>query len=256
MADLQNPLFEDEKEFLERQKLEYERALLGDVDNIKHQTQTVGKYALIGAGLVGGVWLISKAFGGKSKHKDDEDGFRAVLREQRTRRSRSGMPRHTEVDEATTDDLGFGSGHHAAADHGRQSAASHRRAHLAPDVYHTDSDMDPFPHLGEQGHASSSYDRGSYPVAAYAGSRQRDPNEPSLAATAFQAFLQSDTGKMLIAQVSAVLMAFVAKKISEYLPVDKNPDLATSPVYATEPETRDIDFTYHHDDADAPHKPL
>ncbi|MET4074050.1 hypothetical protein ABIB44_001294 [Hymenobacter sp. UYCo722] len=70
MSELQNPLFDEEKEFLERKKLEYERALRGDVDHIKEQTATVGKVALVGAGLAGTVWLISKAFGGKKRRPD------------------------------------------------------------------------------------------------------------------------------------------------------------------------------------------
>ena len=69
MTEPTNPLFEDEKDFLERKKLEYERALRGDVEEIKETTVQVGKIALVGAGVVGGIWLISKAFGGKSKKK-------------------------------------------------------------------------------------------------------------------------------------------------------------------------------------------
>ncbi|MBJ6144095.1 hypothetical protein [Hymenobacter sp. BT559] len=72
MAEPNNPLFEDEKEFLERKKLEYERALRGDVEEIKEQTIHVGKLALVGAGVAGGVWLLVKAFSGnksKKKHK-------------------------------------------------------------------------------------------------------------------------------------------------------------------------------------------
>jgi hypothetical protein len=72
MTEPNNPLFEDEKEFLERKKLEYERALRGDVEEIKVQTIQVGKVALVGAGVVGGIWLLAKAFGGrkaKKKHK-------------------------------------------------------------------------------------------------------------------------------------------------------------------------------------------
>lgn len=72
MTEPNNPLFEDEKEFLERKKLEYERALRGDVEEIKEQTIQVGKVALVGAGVVGGVWLLVKAFSGrkpKKKHK-------------------------------------------------------------------------------------------------------------------------------------------------------------------------------------------
>ena len=69
MSDLQNPLFEEEKEFLERKKLEYERALRGDVDHIKDQSVKVGKVAAVGVGLAGGIWLIAKAFSGKKKKK-------------------------------------------------------------------------------------------------------------------------------------------------------------------------------------------
>lgn len=73
MTEPNNPLFEDEKEFLERKKLEYERALRGDVEEIKVQTVHAGKVALIGAGVVGGVWLLVKTFSGghkpKKKHK-------------------------------------------------------------------------------------------------------------------------------------------------------------------------------------------
>ncbi len=80
MTEPTNPLFEDEKDFLERKKLEYERALRGDVAEIKETTAQAGKVALIGAGVVGGIWLLTKAFGGKSKkkkskHKKHRPGF-------------------------------------------------------------------------------------------------------------------------------------------------------------------------------------
>ena len=42
MSELTNPLF-DEKEFLERKKLEYERALVADVEKLKVQSMQVGK---------------------------------------------------------------------------------------------------------------------------------------------------------------------------------------------------------------------
>ena len=69
MTEPTNPLFEDEKDFLERKKLEYERALRGDVEVIKDNTVQAGKVALVGAGIVGGIWLLRKAFGGGSKSK-------------------------------------------------------------------------------------------------------------------------------------------------------------------------------------------
>jgi hypothetical protein len=77
MTEPTNPLFEDEKEFLERKKLEYERALRGDVEEIKETTVQVGKIALVGAGVVGGIWLLTKAFGGKSKKKKHKHKKRA-----------------------------------------------------------------------------------------------------------------------------------------------------------------------------------
>ena len=49
MSELQNPLFDEEKEFLERKKREYERALRGDIDHIKEQSAKVGKVELCGA---------------------------------------------------------------------------------------------------------------------------------------------------------------------------------------------------------------
>jgi len=62
MSDLHNPLFDSEKEFLEQKKLEYERALRGDVEQIKEKTVQAGKMALAGAGLAGSVWLITRIF--------------------------------------------------------------------------------------------------------------------------------------------------------------------------------------------------
>lgn len=253
MAELTNPLFEDEKEFLERQKLEYERALLGDVEEIKERTQQVSKYVAIGAGVIGGIWLLSKAFGSKKDkalrgRQAAEDGLPP-----RTARSlrKSG---HPVASLHSSDDTGFGVGHQA--DRGQQ-AVTHGRAQLAPDVYHA------------KAAASSNENDGTYdpfqpvsPVVArpLAPARQTAPRASqssseasSIMADTFRVFLQSDTGKMLVAQATAVLMGVVAKKLHEYLPMLKNPDLATS---SAEPETRDISFTYHDDDANAPHKSL
>jgi hypothetical protein len=252
MAELTNPLFEDEKEFLERQKLEYERALLGDVEEIKEKTQQASKYVAIGAGVLAGVWLLSKAFGGKKdkvlRGRQQASEALPAPRASRTLRKQ----RTTTSDFSAADDLGFGAGHHA--DRGQQPV-HHERAHLAPDVYHatplasSDSNADdPFQPIGAE---AQSYAPARQ--AAYGQQQAPQPEASSIVADTFRVFLQSDTGKMLVAQATAVLMAVVAKKLNEYLPMLKNPDLATSP---TEPETRDIDFTYHHDDANAPHQPL
>ncbi|WBA41205.1 hypothetical protein [Hymenobacter canadensis] len=252
MAELTNPLFEDEKEFLERQKLEYERALMGDVEEIKEKTQQASKYVAIGAGVLAGVWLLSKAFGGKKdkvlRGRQQPPAALPGGRAARTlRKHRSPVP-------SADDDLGFGTSHQA--DRGQQPS-HHERAHLAPEVYHAtplassdDTAHDPFQPIGAE---VQSYAPARQP--AYEQQQQHAPQAEasSIVADTFRVFLQSDTGKMLVAQATAVLMAVVAKKLNEYLPMLKNPDLATSPA---EPETRDIDFTYHHDDANAPHQPL
>ncbi|WP_026462281.1 hypothetical protein [Adhaeribacter aquaticus] len=69
MSEIHNPLFESQKEFLERQKEEYRNALLSDVSEIKNQSQQVGKTVLMAGGALAGVWLITSMFKGKKKRK-------------------------------------------------------------------------------------------------------------------------------------------------------------------------------------------
>ena len=224
MADLHNPLFEDEKEFLEHQKLEYERALLGEVEEIKAKSQEVGKYVAIGAGVLGGIWLLKKAFGGKKKPElNGYDPEQAETGRSRGRRFLQNAPRPSSRP-AATDDFGFGAGSHHY-DRGRLQATGHL-------------DADPF-----------------QPTGAAARPPLPARHEPDAGPSMLHTFLQSDAGKMLVAQASAVLVAFVAKKAGDYFPMLKNPDLAASGTASAEPDTKDIDFTFH-DDADAPHQPL
>jgi hypothetical protein len=269
MAELHNPLFEDEKEFLERQKLEYERALLGDVDHIKEKTQEVGKYAAIGAGVLGGIWLISKAFKsrGHSEDEDDDEGYeefeddrlarKAQKKREKQERKHSKNARrasyvsnpavHSVSGQGVGDDYGFGGAHQF--DRGQQHHPADR-ADIAPDVYHAAAETDPFPPLAYD-------DARRLPVSAFNSTDQPSNGQPGVVASVLNSFLQSDTGKLLMAQVTAVMLAYVAKKVGEYLPVNKNSDLADIPtVTHMEPETKDIDFTYHHDDADAPQQSL
>lgn len=63
MSELNNPLFDDPREFLERQKEEYKNALLSDVTDLKDQSQQIGKSVAIAGGVVAGIYLLSKAFG-------------------------------------------------------------------------------------------------------------------------------------------------------------------------------------------------
>ncbi|HEX8350380.1 MAG TPA: hypothetical protein VF598_10495 [Hymenobacter sp.] len=248
-------MFEDQKEFLERQKLEYERALLGDVDNIKEKTQQVGKKVLIGAGVAGSIWLLSKAFSKKKSSKDEEESTIHRLKSKskakaKLRKSRDSQPYiSTEADTSLADDFGFGTG--GSASYRGYSEALHDRAHIAPDVYHSDADpFPPLPYDDARRLPSSSFNRKTRPAL------DEEDDSPSFLSSTIHSFLQSDTGKLLMAQVTAVLMAYVAKKVGDYMPVAKNSDLASSgPRSTTEPEIKDIEFTFH-DDADAPHQSL
>ena len=241
MSELHNPLFDDEREFLERQKLEYERALLGDVDHIKDQTTRVGKYVAIGAALLGGFWLISKVIG---RGDEDEEDYRP-----RRKKLKGKKPQRRPHLVAHSEDYEFGSG--------RSDVLP--RAQLAPDVYHASApaaDSDPFPAFAAQPTAAPQ-SLAPTPAAGYRQSAYRAPQpeaEPrnSVLWDAVQLFAASDAGKMIIGQISGVLIALVTRKLNEVMDVSKNSDLAAS---ATEPETKDIDFVIHHDDAHAPDAP-
>ena len=70
MSETKNPLFDNERELLERQKEEYKNALIGDVEQIKTQGQQIGKKVAIAGGiLVAGLLLRSLFGGGKKKSK-------------------------------------------------------------------------------------------------------------------------------------------------------------------------------------------
>ncbi|GAB3825589.1 hypothetical protein GCM10028895_35380 [Pontibacter rugosus] len=71
MSELNNPLFDNEREFLERQKEEYKNALMGDVDQIKSQGQEIGKKVAVAGGVLLAGWLVKRMFsGGKKKIKE------------------------------------------------------------------------------------------------------------------------------------------------------------------------------------------
>ena len=69
MSELTNPLFDDPREFLERQKEEYKNALLSDVTDLKDQSQQVGKGLLLAGGALTGIFLLSRAFSKKKEPK-------------------------------------------------------------------------------------------------------------------------------------------------------------------------------------------
>ena len=265
MSELQNPLFDEEKEFLERKKLEYERALRGDVDHIKDQSATVGKVALVGAGLAGTVWLISKAFGGKKRRPEGKPRPDAKGKDKGKGKPKSAAASAMVfMDHFEDGDHEFGGGvarpdsktHSApiaAQPVGALANSSSRPADKTPapkpvapapapkaaekpaPPKAASSDEDPFQDLPYD-------DSRRLPTSHAFDSEQKDAKgvpTPAMAATprnsvarvvgsVLQQFLQSDTGKVLVAQAGALALAAVTKKAGELFPADKNADLADS----------------------------
>ena len=260
MSELQNPLFDEEKEFLERKKLEYERALRGDVEHIKDQSVKVGKVALVGAGLAGGIWLITKAFSSK-KHKrgySAEDGddreesaddyldhdhesdaeyftsgngkrYKSTSYYGSAADSANAFMKHGFTgDEASDQNFGAAGTAHAAEAAKTTSGTSH----YEPSLHDTeDFEDDPFKDLpyddSRRLYASHAFDDEAAPMPT-----KRADSTTRMIGTVLTSFLQSDTGKVLVGQVAAVTLALVTKKVSEFFPAAKNSDLATSPGYA------------------------
>ena len=262
MSDLHNPLFDEEKDFLERKKLEYERALRGDVDHIKDQSVKVGKVALVGAGLAGGIWLIAKAFSGKKrKHRahtedhEDYDGHGSFDRDEADNDYEFGSEyftaangkryrdtRHKSAADSArvfmkqdehaheSDDLGFGSTAGAPSFDTDTTYGSHDRDERDESPFDAEYlENDPFQDLpyddSRRLPASRAFDSGEAYRASPSSTRSK------MIASVLQSFLKSDTGKVLVAQVAAVALAVVTKKLGEFFPPAKNADLATSPGY-------------------------
>jgi hypothetical protein len=344
MTEPNNPLFEDEKEFLERKKLEYERALRGDVEEIKEQTIHVGKIALAGAGIAGGIWLIAKAFGGrkakkkhkKHKHQDtfedyagfdgyegyDDDNHDQELDSLATAYNSpeyayDHADRYTEEDgfyqegngsdyfqdqddEENTDidDNGLSDypdfPAHSSSQHGTDSdveADVDTTYGSHADVYHTDADEE-VEELTNSFASASSYqarpyddsrrlpDSTSFAAPEDVADLDEDESTPTAAAEApapkkswlipaVTAFVQTETGKVIMAQAAAVAMAFITSKVKDILPgseakADKNADLAHSSALAgdlpaTWPATtaaQDVSAAAKHDDNTSYREPL
>ena len=183
MSELHNPLFEDQKEFLERQKQEYKNALLSDVQELKTQSQKVGKTILLAGGAIAGVWMLSSLFRGKKKSK--------------------------KLTTAPTRPL---SG----------PATPPARALVQAD-------------------GSINYQEALHQEPVYPGTY---PPAPSALHEITHTFLQSDLAKAISQQLTAFLLIYITKKIEEYLHNTQNTHAA-----ATNPETKDIDFSYHEENA-------
>ena len=276
MSELQNPIFDEEKEFLERKKLEYERALRGDVDHIKEQSATVGKVALVGAGLAGTVWLISKAFGGKKQRPDDKPrpdgrpdgkGKGKEKGQPKDKRKSAAASAMVFMDHFEDGDHEFGGGVSRpqpgpqstplaaqpvgalsnAAPRPAGAASAPRPAAPAPNAAvkpapanaapakPAGGDDDPFQDLpyddSRRLPTSHAFDAAApaakgAPTPAMAAAPRN--SVARVVGSVLQQFLQSDTGKVLVAQTAALALAAVTKKAGEFFPADKNVDLADS----------------------------
>jgi hypothetical protein len=91
MSELSNPLFDNEREFLERQKEEYKNALIGDVDHIKTQSQEIGKKAAIAGGVFLAGYLVKRLFSSDEKKKDKK------LKKSKKKGSKHSIPVTTEL---------------------------------------------------------------------------------------------------------------------------------------------------------------
>lgn len=189
MSELNNPLFENQKEFLERQKEEYKNALLSDVTDLKTQSQQVGKTLLIAGGAIAGVWFLSSMFRGKKKDKKSK----------RLKTGSAGLA-------------------------------------LPPGTTTIPSDAVVRPD------GSLNYQDALHQDTGYATYHYEPQHQNT---SMVQSLLHSDLAKALSQQVTAFLMLYITKKIEEYLVESKNTDIASS----KEPVTKDIDFSYHEEDA-------
>lgn len=279
MSELQNPLFDEEKEFLERKKLEYERALRGDVEHIKERSMAVGKVAAVGAGLAGGIWLIAKAFGGKKRKRnraEDDDDWYDNDRHNGPKDYQQDDPedyQHNASEEYQQDgpdgyfgeendggsDDDFDAEYYTAGNGKRYKSkkaprsamnsahafAQQAQPHEAPSRTSSAAtaapngpsaqpasfgaagvEDDPFQDLpyddSRRLPVSHAFDGDEAPQPAGASAR------PNMLGTMLQTFLKSETGKMVLAQGAALVLAAATKKAGEFFPAAKNSDLADS----------------------------
>lgn len=196
MSELNNPLFDDQKEFLERQKQEYKNALLNDVNQLKNKSQQVGKTVLIAGGALAGIWFIGSMFRSKKKGPKRLKGRNAPLL--------LNPPAYRPAEGVVQPDGSLDYSH----------------------ALHQDPNQTAGQHANNQAHAQQAADGGGL----------------------IQSFFQSEMAKALTQQVTAFLLVYLSKKAEEYLHMPKNTDIAAS----SEPETKDIDFSYHEEDAVQP----
>jgi hypothetical protein len=209
MSETNNPLFDNERELLERQKEEYKNALMGDVDQIKTQGQQIGKKVAIAGGvLVAGLLLRSMFSGGKKKTKKPT--------------SKKALKRLKSSDR-NTDALGF-------------NMHTHEQEDSYTAGYANMAGYDSFVHEQEDDYTLSSE---RMPHAQHESQHQSGVSKNSNNSALMQVVSQ---------QLMALLLVYLTKKVEEYLStVSKNNDIAAAPIEVTEVET--IAYTIPQEDA-------
>ncbi|MBC5994213.1 hypothetical protein [Pontibacter cellulosilyticus] len=121
MSELSNPLFDNERDFLERQKEEYKNALMGDVDSIKTQGQEIGKKVAMAGGVILAGYLLKRMISGSGKKKAKKD---KKVKQTRAYDS-AGIPVMPEQESATVEQAGgYGFNARSMADTGEKPKKS------------------------------------------------------------------------------------------------------------------------------------
>jgi hypothetical protein len=218
MSDLQNPVFDSEREFLERQKLEYKNALLNDVEDIKEQTTQIGKGALLLGGAVAGVWIISKMISGKKRKKKKKKNGTKLLQDHLAPYSGAYPVPVSHAFRQPDDEVNFGSpldfNQPVTDDESISDFYNAQPQHFAPNQQLVPS------HYAIHQHYHAAKENGSH-----------------------KSFLESDFVKSLATQAMAFLLVYLSKKAEEFLL--KNVDIATEKGV----KTHDVDFTDLNSDA-------
>ena len=206
MSELSNPIFNSEREFLERQKEEYKNALMGDVDQIKSQGQEYGKKAAMAGGvLVAGYLLKRMISGGTSKVKSIKaEKKKKKAEKRRASLSATASQRHVIDVPSSTPIIDYESIMHEQ--HEQENDYTISTEHM--------------PHT-EHSHTTT------------------NKEEKKKTKKKSKGLNTSSVGKVLTQQAVAFLLVYAGKKLEEYLhSVSENNDIAATPVVeVTEIET-------------------
>ncbi|HSI91376.1 MAG TPA: hypothetical protein VK927_09695 [Adhaeribacter sp.] len=225
MSDLPNSIFDNEKEFLERQKLEYKNALMSDVAVVKDRSEKLGRGVLLAGGVLAGVWLVTKMVSGpKKKKKKKKAKARKLLQTGNQRYAEQAALENSLYNRYGNEpdqEVNFGSPldfNQPLTDEGDSSFYNTPAKYFDPTV----------PVLSDRNYALHQH--------YHAGAAE--PKGPSVVAT-----VGSELVRAVVTQVSAFLLVYLSQKVEAYL--SKNADIAGR----TEPETQDTDFIYNNADA-------